>query len=236
MRSLQELDWRGVPDGQLERWGRMSLAAAARHVTLLRQAGRVARTIPSRRPCDYGPWIEAFDLVTRRKGLHVLVEPERASLALLSTRLRRTPEGKVAELLRFLKDAARGGGWPPEHAHLVDFALTFLEEDPMWFRSGYAKKALARRLGQVSLSEAEIARLLPVMQRVVIEGTGLEEFKPLCRLAQRTRPPGLWAWLELQRNHPDVRVRRNARYMREAGWPWWQMHRLVQRISGLGAP
>ena len=100
----------------------------------------------------------------------------------------------------------------------------------MWFRSGYAKKALARRLGQASLSEADVVRLLPVMQRAVIEGTGLEEFKPLCRLAQKVRPPGLREWLEKQRAHPEIRVRRNARYMREAGYPWWKMHRSVERI------
>jgi len=139
-------------------------------------------------------------------------------------------------LFRFSSDAAAGGGWPPEHAHLVEFALTFLEEDPMWSGSGYTKKALARRLKQAKLTESDIARLLPILQRAVIRGTGLEEFKPLCRLAQKVRPPGLWEWLEEQRGHPDTRVRRNARYMREVGTPWGWMHPSSELYYGLGRP
>ena len=118
----------------------------------------------------------------------------------------------------------------------MEFALTFLEEDPMWSGSGYTKKAFARRLKHATLNESDIARLLPILQRAVTEGTGLEEFKPLCRLAQKVRPPGLRKWLEAQRSHPDIRVRRNARYMRAAGTPWGWMHRSSELIVGLGPP
>lgn len=193
-----------------DRWIRLSPEVATRCIRLLREAGRVARMVPKRRPCDYVPWCIGVDEATER--LHVSV------------------------LLGFSADAATAGGWPPEHAHLVEFALTFLEEDPMWSRSGYTKKALACRLKQAMLTESDIARLLPILQRAVTQGTGLEEFKPLCRLAQKVRPAGLWEWLEEQRSHPDERVRRNARYMRETNVPWWMMHRSNERYFGLSPP
>lgn len=236
LRSLRDLEWRELPEEQLARWVRLSPAVADRHIALLREAGQVARTIPPRRPCDYRPWTDALDFVTG--GPAPRLRPRSAWRSFLDPRDehgRRFIE-EASALLAFSEDAATGGGWPPEHAHLVEFALTFLEEDPMWFRSGYTKKALARRLKQARLTESDIARLLPIMQRAVTQGTGLEEFKPLCRLAQKVRPPGLWEWLEEQRSHMDERVRRNARYMREVGVPWWMMHRSVQRSYGLGVP
>ncbi len=187
-----------------DRWRRMSPEAVAAAVSFLRRAGPVARAIPSLRPCDYRPWTEALDRVA----------------------------GDHLGLMQLTLDAGYGGGWPPDHAHLVDFALTFLEEDPMWFRSGYAKKSLARRLTQARLTECDIARLVPICQRAVTDGTGLEEFKPLCRLAQAVRPPGLWDWLEAQRQSGDERIRRNARYMREDGLAWWRMHRSIETAEG----
>jgi hypothetical protein len=49
----------------------------------------------------------------------------------------------------------------------VDEALSFLEEDPYFFRSGYARERLARRLASVELTEAQRTRARTVVLTTV---------------------------------------------------------------------
>ena len=98
----------------------------------------------------------------------------------------------------FAEDIAQPG-WPEPRSALIDFALTFLEADVMLFRSGYAKRHLARRLGQAPLTAADVARIEAVLRRATAGGAGLEEFRAYADLAARlvaeARLPGFEDWL-----------------------------------------
>lgn len=86
----------------------------------------------------------------------------------------------------WLREIDRGGlSKSPE---LKDFAITFLEMDPMYFGSGYIKERLLRRLKSAILNEAEVARLTAVLVDAV-RTRGRREFRYYCRLAAVLRPP-----------------------------------------------
>lgn len=69
----------------------------------------------------------------------------------------------------------------------------------MYFRSGYTKKNLLRRLKQAPLSEAHIERVDGLIRRAVVHGFGSDEYRNLCKLAARLVCEGalrdLPAWL-----------------------------------------
>jgi hypothetical protein len=121
---------------------------------------------PSSRPCDYTPWRTALTAV----GANCL------------------------GLMGIAEDLCRPP-WPDSRQHLIEFALTYLEADPMLFRSGYTKRHLLNRLRQCALTSAQSDRLVAVLKRAVVEGTGLEEFGACCRIAAAMNPPGLSEWL-----------------------------------------
>ncbi len=77
---------------------------------------------------------------------------------------------------------------PLESPELKDFAITFLEMDPMYFGSGYIKERLLRRLKRAKLNEAEFARLTAVLVDAV-RTRGRREFRYYCRLAAVLQPP-----------------------------------------------
>jgi hypothetical protein len=143
--------------------------------SILRRAGPIARSQVAVRPCSYTPWQWAFGTLGVERTM-------------LST---------------FAENASRSI-WPAESAALVEFALTFLEEDPMLFRSGYTKRNFAKRLGQQAMIPSQIARLQTVLRRAVIRGAGLEEFHAYCKLAARLQPDGLQDWLA--NTSADVRL------------------------------
>lgn len=180
------------------RWERLNTTVADHWVKILQKAGPIARQVHSHKPCSYDPWCTALG----KLGVNANVN-----------------------LLCWFAEEAGYAGWPEKHAHLVRFVLTFMEEDPILFRTGYAKKNMAKRLKQADLSTNDIVRIGNVMKKVVVQGCGLEEFKPYCKLAQKVKPDGLWDWLEEQKQHPDEKVRRNARYMRLENVPWHYMSR-----------
>ncbi len=70
----------------------------------------------------------------------------------------------------------------------------------MLFRSGYAKRYLARRLQQSPLRDADVVRIETVLRRAVLEGTGLEEYRAYAKLAahlvESGRLPDFEDWLE----------------------------------------
>lgn len=117
--------------------------------------------------------------------------------------------------LMWVTEAVMRPSWPPQHRHLIDFALTFIEADVILFRSGYAKRHLAKRLQQVDLTDNDVARLSGVFQTRVNEGVGLEEFRAYAKLAAHLvcagRLPGFEECLVQDQNAPDPRSRQNAR-------------------------
>ena len=95
----------------------------------------------------------------------------------------------------FATDVSRPG-WIEDHAHLTDFALTYLEADVMLFRSGYVKRHMLVRLRQARLSPGQIGRARRLVELAVLNGSGLEEFREYCRLAARLITRELQGWLE----------------------------------------
>ncbi|WP_339074642.1 hypothetical protein [Teredinibacter turnerae] len=65
---------------------------------------------------------------------------------------------------------------------LLEFAICFLEVDPLFFRSGYVKEELLRKLKRTELNVGQIKRLNAVLEDAV-DSRGSREFRAYCRLA-----------------------------------------------------
>jgi hypothetical protein len=65
---------------------------------------------------------------------------------------------------------------------IKEFAITFLELDPMFFRSGYIKEEILRKIKRSKLNSKQVERLLYVLERAV-ENKGTREYRRYCRLA-----------------------------------------------------
>jgi hypothetical protein len=65
---------------------------------------------------------------------------------------------------------------------LIEFAVSFLELDPLFFRSGYLKQIVITRLKRSELREGDKSRLRGVVWDAV-NRRGTREFKYYCRLA-----------------------------------------------------
>lgn len=177
---------------------------------------------PGALPCDYAPWIKAIGEAGRRHGF--VAHP--ADLV---------PSTSVASRLRnFIEDVSLPA-WPDPRRDLIEFALSVLEADVMLFRSGYAKRHLLKRLTQSPLTDADIARIEPMLRRAVTSGTGLEEYRAFCKLAAHLVAEGhlrdLSGWLcrhaegaYLNYSMADGRL---ARQFWRAGLPDTEMKRLV---------
>lgn len=97
-------------------------------------------------------------------------------------------------------------------AKLRDFAITFLELDPMYFGSGYFKEEIVRRLKWEFLTPGERERLRAVALDAA-RHRGQREFRHYCRLARRVADPGLVAELEKIAEDTDGAARNRARKM-----------------------
>lgn len=97
-------------------------------------------------------------------------------------------------------------------ARAIDTTTAFLQADPYFFRSGYEKARLIRRLKRADFTPVQRRRL----QSIVIErvmGPDRNEFSAYCRLALAVRSPELEAAIERLTEHEDAGVRRRARWM-----------------------
>ena len=83
---------------------------------------------------------------------------------------------------------------------LIEFSITFLELNPMFFRSGYIKEEMLRKLKRSALSEKQVERLRAVLLDAV-NSRGTREFRSYCRLLQRVFNPRLIAALENTNRH-----------------------------------
>jgi hypothetical protein len=191
-------------------------------IRLIDRALPVASRHPRKRPCDYAPWEAALRTV----------EP----LGDDWPRFGRIHAVSAEDDLRLFATDVSRPGWPEAHAHLVDFALRFLEADVMLFRMGYVKRHLLIRLRQAHLDagQSESARL--IVRYAVENGTGLEEFREIMRLAARVADEALRAWLEEKAGHvvltlddldpPDIRRAFDSfdeatmRKLTRVGWRW----------------
>ncbi|MEO9823342.1 MAG: hypothetical protein ABJF50_02870 [Paracoccaceae bacterium] len=150
-------------------------------IDVIEQALPLVALETPKRTCDYGPW---------RKALGELQAPEQPD----ETYTERFADADSG-LINFSTDASKPG-WPQDHAHLVEFALRYLEADVMLFRSGYVKRHLLRRLRQAVLDRKQTERAVALIKRVVTHGSGLEEFREFKRLSVRVGDDDLREWLE----------------------------------------
>lgn len=94
----------------------------------------------------------------------------------------------------------------------LETAVTFLEADPWFHRSGYAKESLIRYLTRLPLSPEHARRLREVVLAAV-DGRDRREFRSYCRLARKVDDPAMRAELQQRLKHDDPRVRRHARWV-----------------------
>ena len=100
-------------------------------------------------------------------------------------------------------------------ARAIEKAIAFLEVDPYFFRSGYIKEEIIRRLKGFALSDIQKRRLSRVIVRLVETRDG-REFRRYCQLARRLEDPELEAALRERVASADRDVRRRARWVLEA--------------------
>ncbi len=148
-----------------------------------------------------------------------------------AARLRRydvpDPEGWAAwrETVALFWDAF-AAAWPPGFqadlsrlragdAGAVDAAISFLEADPWFFRSGYAKEEIIAYLNRLPLTEAQAERLRRVVLAAV-DGRDRREFRRYCRLARKVDSPALRSELAGRLECAEPAVRRHARWVLEA--------------------
>lgn len=70
--------------------------------------------------------------------------------------------------------------------HHLEIYIVFLEADPYFFRSGYAKAEVIRHLNRLTLTAAQRCRLQNVVLHVVDQGFR-REFRAYCRLARHVQ-------------------------------------------------
>jgi len=97
----------------------------------------------------------------------------------------------------------------------VESAVTFLEVNPMFHRSGYVKADLLRFLKRASLSKTQRSRLRAVVLARVADRDS-REFRHYTRLAAHLDHPELSAALHKLQKSPDPRTARHATWVLQA--------------------
>ncbi len=101
------------------------------------------------------------------------------------------------------------------NAAALDAAITFLEKDPWFFRSGYVKEDLLRFIPKCSLSMSDSQRLRAVVL-AAIKLRDRREFKYYCRIAKHIDSPEFQIDLETLSHHADADIQRRARWVMSA--------------------
>lgn len=96
----------------------------------------------------------------------------------------------------------------------IERAIAFLEADPFFFTSGYAKQQMIHRLKRVLLN-GEQKRWLTTLVLARVDRPNASLFRHYCRLARALRSPTLMAALQDRLMHADVDVRARAARMLE---------------------
>ena len=101
----------------------------------------------------------------------------------------------------------------------LEAVISFLEADPMFFRSGYAKARAAHLLKRCKLSSAQTQRLQATVLRLV-DTRASQEFSAYCRLARKLDAPEFRAALRERLDGADPAAARRARWLlQRAQWP-----------------
>lgn len=102
---------------------------------------------------------------------------------------------------------ARGGD-----AGRLDGLIDFLEADPIFFRSGYAKGEVVGAIKRHALSGRQARRLRGVLLNLVARRDE-REFRKFCRLAPKVATPAFLDELTALAAVPDPAAARRARWM-----------------------
>ena len=95
---------------------------------------------------------------------------------------------------------------------LIEFAITFLELNPMFFRSGYIKEEILRKLKRSALSEKQCERLRTILIDAV-NNRGTREFRRYCRLLPKVSNSRLIGALETAKKFGEGARKRRASIM-----------------------
>ncbi len=106
-------------------------------------------------------------------------------------------------------------GWGLTSAAGLESAVSYLEADPWYFRSGYLKAELIRKIRRLELPPGLADRLLHVVLAAV-DMRDRREFREYCRLARKLDSPELRGELSSRLRHEDPAVRRRARWALDA--------------------
>lgn len=77
----------------------------------------------------------------------------------------------------------------------LEFVICFLEVDPIFFRSGYIKEEILRKIKRAKLTKNQMNRLRNILIQAV-KDRGSREYKAYCRLAIRIADANLISSLE----------------------------------------
>lgn len=107
-------------------------------------------------------------------------------------------------------------------AAAIASAIQFLEADPYFFRSGYVKAEILRRLKKAPLTKSQEQRLRNVVL-ARISGQDRRELRAYCRLAATLATPSFEADLAALAASADDRTARHAK---------WALAALSSRVTG----
>jgi hypothetical protein len=100
-------------------------------------------------------------------------------------------------------------------AYAVELAVTFLEVDAMFHRSGYIKEEIIRRLKKAELSPKQVKRLGNTIVRVV-DDRDCREFRRFCQLARQVGTAELVRELRSRAEGANADVSRRAKWVLDA--------------------
>ncbi len=100
-------------------------------------------------------------------------------------------------------------------AKALETAIAFLEADPYFFRSGYAKEKLLRYVRGYQLNSEDVARLQQVILNIV-DGHYCREFREYCRLARKVDSKDFRLQLESRAKSDDANIRKRAQWVLDA--------------------
>jgi hypothetical protein len=155
---------------------------------------------------------EAKHVRSLHEAVHSTYKARKASPAAMEAwrqacdRFRRYQSPVIGQIERVYKEGLA------HDRSLRDFAITFLQVEPMYFRSGYVKAELLHRLKSIRLDRDEAARVAEVLVDA-IRRRGQREFLSYCRLAAALRQPEVMAEAASLAASPDGRIASRARMM-----------------------
>lgn len=168
---------------------------------------RIAEARPSRfdTPQKWERWVEAVQQKYALYEAHVTLFAQHFSREVV-------PEEVARYDWDFWRDMEllRGG----DRTHL-EGAVAFLEADPCFHGSGYAKEDIIPAINRLDLPPRLVGRLQTVVLNMVDRRHG-REFRAYCRLAHKVDAPELREQLTRRLAHDDPNVRRRARWVLEA--------------------